>query len=366
LSGWEYEYRHGSLEVAYSQECRLLYVERSEPSGDYYSGPEFSPDGHILAAGTGNRVRFWDVFSGQELGSLLLRECYSHLFHPDGRSLIVTDMFRGANRCSIDRTDAPGSLAYRLGKPTSLFVMPDVHGAALSRDGRYLALVLESAAEALVLDLQDPASKPLPLRPHPMADYVDISPDGRWVATASWHNSLVKVWDARSADLVRTLPMPGRAQATFSPDGRWLATSSSEYQLWEVGSWRPKGPAMPGHPIFQWNFTAFSPDSRLMARTLDGNKLQLLETLTGKPLAILEAPGSIGIQRFKFNPDGSRVAVVQMDQQVQLWDLRLVRQELAHMNLDWEMPPYPPIPTAVAIPVKLEVEPNPASQAPAP
>ena len=368
LSGWEELdlERYGSLEVASSQECRLLGVERSEQAGDFYSGPEFSPNGHLLAAGTGNRVRFWDVGSGKEIGLLLLKECYAHVFHPDGRSLIVTDIFRGASRCALSRNDAPDGVAFRLGKPDPLFMIRDVHGAALSRDGRYLALVLETEGAALVFDLQDPSPKARTLRSHPLADYIAISPDGRWVATSSWHNSWVKVWDVRAGDLAQTLETPGRPQATFSPDGRWLATSSSEYQLWEVGSWRPKGPAVPGHPTPQWNFTAFSPDSRVLARTLGGNKIQLLETSTEKLIATLEAPGAIGIWRFRFSPDGSHLAVVQWDQQVRLWDLRLIRQELAQMNLDWDLPPYPPILREASLPAKLEVEQDPGNQTPVP
>lgn len=39
---------------------------------------------------------------------------------------------------------------------------------------------------------------------------------------------------------------------------------------------------------------------------------------------------------------GSVVAVVPIAEgTIQLWDLRLIRQQLASMNLDWGMPPYP-------------------------
>ena len=61
--------------------------------------------------------------------------------------------------------------------------------------------------------------------------------------------------------------------------------------------------------------------------------------------------------KFQFSPDGSQLAAVQHDQQVQLWDLRLLRQELAKMHLDWDMPPFPPAEKTAALgPVTLEVE----------
>jgi hypothetical protein len=113
------------------------------------------------------------------------------------------------------------------------------------------------------------------------------------------------------------------------------------------------------------DFTAFSPDGRVMART-EGHKIELLETLTEKPLAALDAPGTIVMTKCQFSPDGSQLAAVQLDQQVLLWDLRLLRQELAQMHLDWGMPPYPPVvKTAAANPVTLEVASDPDSPAPA-
>ena len=93
-----------------------------------------------------------------------------------------------------------------------------------------------------------------------------------------------------------------------------------------------------------------------MART-DGHVIQLLETATEKPLMTLEVPGFGRVAKFKFSPDGCMLAATQYDQQVQLWDLRLIRQELARMHLDWDMPPYPPASNTEATgPVTLEVE----------
>ena len=96
-----------------------------------------------------------------------------------------------------------------------------------------------------------------------------------------------------------------------------------------------------------------------MARITDGRNLQLQEVLTEKPLATLEAPGLSSIARLKFSPDSAQLAVQQQDQQVRLWDLRLIRHELAQMGLDWDMPPYPPLDPAATGPVTLEVESDP-------
>jgi WD40 repeat protein len=311
-------------------------------------------------------VGFWDAFSGKEIGSFLVDRCDTHIFHPDGRSVIVIDRLGGVSLRALERSGDPDSFAYRLGKPRQLFDMQGLREGSLSLDGRHLAVTHEAQGKSFVIDLQNPSAKPVILQPHPQVDRIAISPDGRWVATASWLNSLVKVWDAQSGDLVRDLPAPGRTVVAFSPDGCWLATSSSEYQLWDVGSWQPKGPPKPGHELPEWNYTAFSRDGRVMARTVDGHSIQLLETLTETPLATLEAPVASGVAKFQFSPDGSQLAAVQHDQQVQLWDLRLIRQELAQMHLDWDLPPYPPTEkTAAQGLVTLEVESGPSSPTPA-
>ncbi len=359
LMGLHNSSRYYSLEVVESRECRQLYVKRD---GNGFSSAEFSADGRILATGSASTIRFWDAFSGQPIGSLPLKESDTQMFLPDGRSFITVDRAGGVGLRSLERTGDPAEFAYRLGKPRWLYNTPGLREAALSTDGRHLAATHEHGAESFIFDLQDLPAKAMVLKPHQFVDRIAISPDGHWAATASFYNSQVKIWNARSGELLRTLNLPGPSRVVFSPDGHWLATSTMEYQLWAVGSWQPKGPPSPGNETPEWNFTAFSPDGRVMARETTSNKIQLLEAVTEKPLATLEAPDSSAVAKIEFSPDGCTLAATQHDQQVQLWDLRLVRQELAQMHLDWDMPSYPPVEQAAGTrAVTLEVEADTAS-----
>ena len=43
-----------------------------------------------------------------------------------------------------------------------------------------------------------------------------------------------------------------------------------------------------------------------------------------------------------FSPDGTLLAVVEDETYVRLWDLRLLREELAKLKLDLDLPPYLP------------------------
>ncbi len=326
----------GLLSVTRSAEYRRLSALHH---GVDHSGPDFSPDGRLIAAGTGDRVCFWDTLSGKEVGFFQVGECAAVFFAPDGKSFITADT-TGLNSRSFQRLAGVAGSAYRLGPTQRLYEAPDPREAALSLDGRHLALVANHIeGQSLILDLEDPAMN-VRLGKHPLADYIAISPDGRWAATASYQNSIVNVWDAKSGELVRSLSMPARSRVSFSPNGRWLATSSTEYQIWEVGSWQRKTNPVPGHPSAQLNALAFSPNSRIIAIVKEARQIQLIETSTGRVLATLEAPDGGQIVSLRFSPDGTLLAALELSRQVQLWDLFLVRKALKQTRFDWDLPPY--------------------------
>jgi len=214
----------------------------------------------------------------------------------------------------------------------------------LSKDGQTLA-VLPDGDRVVVLGGEGFAKKVwlgLPwmawLGQHRMLSVVALSPDAHWAATSTWHGTGTRVWDARTGRLARELP-GGDAEVAFSPDGCWLVTGTvDEFRSWQVGSWEPGRLRVRR----EWNGTpgslAFRADGKGLALADSLREVRLVDPATGQELATLAAPSPQAIVALAFSPDGSRLAAACRDRVVQLWDLRLIRQQLAELHLDWNQP----------------------------
>jgi WD40 repeat protein len=84
----------------------------------------------------------------------------------------------------------------------------------------------------------------------------------------------------------------------------------------------------------------------------------LLETETGQILADFEAPRLELVQSLCFNNDGTELLASDNRGQVHVWNLRALRKRLKELNLDWDMPPYPPAEDTPSKPVRIEVVAN--------
>jgi WD40 repeat protein len=293
------------------------------------------PQGRLLAAACGDGVRVVDLAAGKEIGKLPLRNCQMALFHPQDGSLLMTSKERlYLVPVQVEETEH----RVRLGNATTITPPSSVWGpcASWTRGGRYLVAVAGNSV--VVHDLEEETAKVLG-GAHANVGTIDVSPDGRWVATGNWHGAGIMLWDTHAGYAVDALWEHVRnAGVVFSPDGlRIAACSESQYRVWEVGTWRQlysgtRNDSGPGRKI------AFSPGGEILAIATSGHLLRLLDAATGKELATLNSPYAFAINHFAFNLRGDSLAV--LDRPLHVWDLAAIRDGLGQIGIDWSLPPY--------------------------
>src|SRR5262249_26540334 len=155
----------------------------------------------------------------------------------------------------------------------------------------------------------------------------------RWVVTVHFTSGQTKIWNAADGKLEKQLTDWGGLNARFSPDGQWLTTSFGGGQVFAVGTWEP-GPRVGEKGVF-------APDSRLMAVHPSSGVGRLVDRTTGRELARLEDPDLLQNQWCCFSPKGDQLIGLS-NQGVLVWDLRLLREQLKPLDLDWDYPEFPP------------------------
>ena len=251
-------------------------------------------------------------------------------FMPDGRRLISSGITEPQPRM----TPAKGALgAVRLwdaatGRPISLELdgpSDKVAAAALSLDGRRMAasrrdhtILLWDLATGGLVTLEGPANH--------VASGVSISPDGKRLvslhrAGGSHPHAPVemKVWDASSRKLIKTVNVDPHSVASFSPDGRRLVVCPSalgdltvydaetgkeafSFEHREGGVWSP----------------VFSPDgTRLAACVYDG--IRIWNVTSREPVAFWPSELMLG-SRLAFSREGKHLARAGYGGIAEVWD----------------------------------------------
>jgi WD40 repeat protein/tetratricopeptide (TPR) repeat protein len=329
----------GLWEVAAFREYRTL-VHDPVPTGDdqkpsYYSC-SLHPNGRWLAMAMVDGVRIWDLPSGRQLAWLPIGQTGGVWFEPSGA--LLTNGASGWWRWPLHADGTTGS-RLRIGPPDLLPVPSSFNRFSGSHDGRVLAVPFGDGAQVLHADRP---YQPIQLVPHDNVFGVSVSPDGRWVATGSHHGTGIKVWEAATGRFVKDLLVEHHmCGPNFSPDGRWLATFTADdnrCRLWTVGSWEPgiHFPTVSG--------ADFLADSRVLASPIVLGVLALIDPATGREYVRLEDPNQDDSRSFMLTADGSQLVTSSyLGLAIHVWDLRLIRQQLAELGLDWDGPPTWPI-----------------------
>jgi WD40 repeat protein len=298
-----------------------------------------SPDGKLLATGSGREALVWDVEQLKQVGHLSTPAEWV-AFAPDGKTLWTAGRPpQGARQpglgfVEVSRWDVAGWKrlgSFRLGAATTAGLVV----FALSPDGKTL-FGADSFADATGsrpvvrrYDAETGQERDAAARAAGNSvDWVSFSPDGKRLATGTrGQATALRLYDAATGKLKAA--WPGHRIQTwggvFSPDGQAVASTGSdgEVRLRDADTGARRW-TVQGHAGAMYA-PAFSPDGAVLASTGQDSFVKLWDTGTGRLRRALRVPGSF-CRDLSFSPDGQALAGACEDGLIRLWEAATGRE----------------------------------------
>jgi WD40 repeat protein len=212
-------------------------------------------------------------------------------------------------------------LRQALGQDRERAILPDhiwsggaVKAAAVSPDGKWIATASDDRT-ARIFDARTGAALAV-LRGHAgSVSSVAFSPDGKQVLTAAEDGA--RLWDAASGALIAQLPGSGGKvrSALFSPDGRSAATAAQDgARIWDLQATPPAPRVLVAHAV---SFVRYSSDGKLLA-ALDDFTARIFGP---SGVAIGVVAHNEAINAAAFSPDGLRIVTASNDGTARIWNI---------------------------------------------
>jgi WD40 repeat protein/serine/threonine protein kinase len=334
---WEWQYLNRLCN------SELSRVEAGQPDALTLRRRALSQDGGRLAIVDGkNILHVYDTATSEEkvtfpIHAQLIDEV---VFSPDSKRLVTlgaSGLPAGPRDCAYVWDAATGEKIADLsgvqyGRVPST---PGLWGAAFSPDGKLLAGT-DKKGNLFLWDVATGKERFPHVAAHPLPNAtpatvwstkVAFHPDGTLLATACGDDRVVKLWDATTGNLVRSLEQgPGFGRVTFSPKGKWVAATGKwmivsdpdlSVWVWDAQTGRRQH-ILRGHtqPVAG---LAFSPDeTQLATGSLDGT-LTLWDVATGQEVGTYRGHDR-DVRAVAYSPDGKRVVSLDSERVVRRWD----------------------------------------------
>ncbi len=279
----------------------------------------FSPDGsRVLTAGDDDKIHLWDSETGQETVAPLIASSPVTLatFSCDGRRVAAVCLDGAARIWNLAPSASPQRQAALVLRASG---SGKLRWIDFSPDGRQV--VTASSETARIWNIEN-ATGPRAIWKAKHAGGVNValfSPDGKWLATAG-EDGRVHLWDTAKLQAAPLVLAHDRAVLclAFSPDSKRIASGASDAtaQVWDVADGAPVGRRVRHRD--RVIHVAFSPAGRRLLTSSDDGTAMIWRVADGEPLVEPMRHKSI-VRWAAFNPDGSRVATAGDDNSARVW-----------------------------------------------
>ncbi len=200
-----------------------------------------------------------------------------------------------------------------------------VYGVDFSPDGTRL-VSCGYQGQVKLWDIESGKSVNLPGNSDNYVYAAKFSPNGKVIASASYYDTSLHVWDANTGKLLNNLS-PGRSylyayDIAWSPDGSGLITAGSDdLVIWNMTTGRRSGLIDHRSSI---RTCAFSPNGRHIVTAGYNKTINFFDTSTGNALGTLQGHTDT-ILSVAFSPDGKRLVSGSEDGTAKVWDVGAAR-----------------------------------------
>ena len=270
-------------------------------------GVTFRSDGKRLASagGADRTVKVWDTEKGQLIQSFAAPEDVNGVaYSPDGYHLAAgTGRFlQDGDVIMWDTRTGQTSLSLR-----GFFRGKAVSCVAFSSDGQRLA----TGGQLEAVKVWEVGTQLDPQEINATSFSLAIHPDGQSLAVATLNK--VQVFDVRTKKRVVS-DLIGAHFVSFNPEGTLLVTRAiTETIVWNTRTWKPV------YSLGACQSVAFSSDGLRIAAVNSDSVVRVWDAATGKELPSLVGHGG-QFTEVVFSPDGKQLALGGADRTIRVWD----------------------------------------------